>query len=364
MAQLAVSGRRLVNVYETNQKIKILGRWLILKHLSKPGILKEWNSQKDYILKLCKCSDASFRKSLTALKEINLISFTKINRKRDTINVCSWQQLASILNINVKERSQPIKININDKQKIDFWIIATEIKHNQNCQDKAISKKLGVNAEVKRSIDTELIKFGADVKRLTNLQYYLTEFRKLYRNDFIRLSETHNELISLRPDNNRSTKGIANAWLNSFEIKEPFRPDPYWLPTGWHWGYGTRIPLRDEHDKLIKHDRFVKPNKNGQPIQITEQLAREEKEKQIIQKIMVRVSYWKKVLQKNDVIRVSQVFIKSQCRARNKHCHVIWNDHDKQTVLRMCDQIDVLFPTEQPPGLPNFKEIIAKMLAA
>lgn len=97
----------------------------------------------------------------------------------------------------------------------------------------------------------------------------------LYINDFHQLSESHNELIEIRPDNNRSAKGIANAWN-------------------------------------AKH--------------------------------AMTACYWKKILQHVGIIDVAKCQIKSQGRARNKYCKVIWLKNDKQTLLCMPDAIAIMQP--------------------
>lgn len=211
MARFAVSQRILVSKYETNQVIRALDTWLILKHETTSGILRKWNRQKTQLLKLCKCSETILRHRLQILNELKLITRYKVECKNDSIKICSWEQLGSALEIDTKERLI-IQYNTNDKQTIHQWLIATEIEDNKRRQDYSIARKLRVNAEAKMLLDAALIKAGADCSKLNDLQYYLMWMRILYSSDFNRLSEAHNELIEIRPDNNRSVKGIANSW--------------------------------------------------------------------------------------------------------------------------------------------------------
>lgn len=136
---------------------------------------------------------------------------SKINRKRDTITLCSWEQLEKIFDIDTKQKFK-INYNVTDDKKLFHWIFATEIQDNKNRQDFSIIKKLKANATVKNLFDQALIKAGADLTRLTDPNYYLVRLRMLYENDFLRPSEIHAELIELRPDNNRGVKGIAHSW--------------------------------------------------------------------------------------------------------------------------------------------------------
>ena len=61
-------------------------------------------------------------------------------------------------------------------------------------------------------------------------------------------------------------------------------------------------------------------------------------------------SYWKKAMQKQQIIDVTKMHVVSQwSRAtndchKNKFCHVIWNDKIKERVWFLCDQVSVLMP--------------------
>lgn len=277
LARFATWQRKLIHKYETNQVIKALDTWLLLKHETTSGTIQQWNDQKKDLLHKCKCTDSIFRHRLQVLHDMKLITLYKINRKNDSIKICSWEQLAKTFDIDVTDKFT-IQYNINDKQKIHHWIIAVEIQDNKNRQDYSIARKLKKNAEAKMLLDAELIKRGADLSKLKDLQYYLSRMRILYASDFNRLSEVHQELIEIRPDNNRSTRGIANSWN-------------------------------------ARH--------------------------------AMTASYWKKILKQAGIIDVVSVQIESQDRARNKYCRVLWLKKEKQTLLCLCDQIEILKPWER-----------------
>lgn len=206
LARQAVHQRKRVNKYETNQEIKALDTWLVLKHETTSGYIMEWNKQKQWLCKICKVSETILRHRLKMLRSMELINFT-----RDGIQICSWEKLATRLDINVKERFT-VNYYYDDKQRIQEWIIAAEIKDNQNRQDFKIITKLNKNPELKMSVIAAIIAAGADHNRIADLQYLLSWLRVVYRQDFIRVSEIHEVLIEVRPDNNRSVRGIANAW--------------------------------------------------------------------------------------------------------------------------------------------------------
>lgn len=289
LAKFAVWQRNVVTRYETNQLIKAIDTWLILKHLTTSGQVKEWNRQKEYLLKCCKCTDATLRTRLRMLHELKLITWYKIERKNDSIKVCSWSDLETVFSIDTEKRLS-IQYNINDAQTIQQWLIAAEIEDNKDRQDFAITCKVSANPEVKSSFDAAIIEAGADRSKLDDMQYFLSWLRMIYTNDFIRASMAHDELVLIRPDNNRSVRGIASAWN--------------------------------------------KPRGN-----ITE-----EQEEKHLRRLMVRVSYWKKRMKQSRVIDYTSLQVCSQERVRNNHCKVLWLKKEKQTLLCLCDQIQILKP--------------------
>jgi hypothetical protein len=269
MSETALQMRQLVNKYETNQAMRALDTWIVLKHLSSPSLIQNWNKQKVELLAWCKCSETILRHRLKLLQQMELIQYD-----RNNITVCSWKTLSRQLAINI-EKKLVIQYKKDDTQKIYQWLIAAEIQSNKDRQDKAITRKLSANPEIKINLDATLLQAGADRKKLTDPQYYLRWMRIIYKSDFIRASMAHEELIAVRPDNNRSVNGIANAW----------------------------------HAKAAQ-----------------------------------TACYWKKVLQREKIIDVSKVQIISQERVRNKECKVVWLRSKSQTMLCLCDQIELLFP--------------------
>jgi hypothetical protein len=206
LSKYTVWQRSLVNKYETNQVIKALDTWLVLKHETTSGFIQSWNQQKKWLLQLCKCSETIFRLRLKLLQSMGLIKFDK-----SSITICSWEKIGKSLNINTDDRFT-IKYNINDKQRVQEWIIATEIVDNKESQDFTIITKLEKNAEQKMLLIAAMIAAGADRTQLDDMEYFLRWMRILYHEDFIRLSDLHNVLTEIRPDNNRGVRGISKAW--------------------------------------------------------------------------------------------------------------------------------------------------------
>jgi hypothetical protein len=206
LARYATWQRKLVTHYETNAVIKALDTWLVLKAESTPSLIQDWNQQKHYLFSLCKCSESIFRHRLKVLQELNLLTFDRHN-----IWLCSWQQLGEILEIDINAKFT-IQYNINDKQRVQDWIIATEIKDNQSRQAYKIMQNLGKNPALKQAVISAILQAGGDRSQINNVTYFLSWFKILYYNDFVRASAIHNVMIDIRPDTNRGVKGMAAAW--------------------------------------------------------------------------------------------------------------------------------------------------------
>ncbi len=206
LARHAVWQRTLVTRYETNAIIKALDTWLVLKAETKSSLLQSWNKQKQYLFALCKCTESVFRSRLKLLQEMKLVKYDRFN-----IAVCSWDQLGRQLEIDTGPKFT-IQYNVNDKQRVQEWLIATEIKDNQTRQAYKIMQKLGKNPELKNAALSAILKAGADRSQVKNVSYFLSWLQILYRSDFVQESEIHELLIAIRPDTNRGVKGMAEAW--------------------------------------------------------------------------------------------------------------------------------------------------------
>lgn len=206
LARYAVQERHQRAVYETNQVIKALDTWLILKHLTTAGVIQRWNDQKQDLFKYCKCSESIFRHRLKLLASLQLLTYDRYN-----IKLCSWQTLEKQLQIEITD-TFTIHYNLDNDQKLFQWIIAAEIADNQQRQAYMIGKKLKENPEQYLAAQLAILQHGADYKRLKEPEYLLTWLEVLYRADFIRASEIHDLLVLIRPDQNRSVRGMARAW--------------------------------------------------------------------------------------------------------------------------------------------------------
>lgn len=206
LARHLVWQRKKVNQYQTNQLIKAMDTWLLLKHCTTSGIIQNWNEQKQDLFRLCKCSESIFRHRLKLLADLQLLKYNRYN-----INICSWQILEKTFEIDTSAKFT-IQYNLNDKQRIQEWFIATEIKDNQSRQAYMIIKKLNKNPDHYIAAIGAILAAGADATRLKEPGYILTWLQIVYRQDFIQASKIHDLMIELRPDTNRGVKKMAAEW--------------------------------------------------------------------------------------------------------------------------------------------------------
>lgn len=294
LALHAVRQRKIVTHYETNTVIKALDSWLVLKAETESSLIQEWNDQKKHLFTICKCSETIFRERLKLLKQMQVIEYdSKI------IRLCSWERLGELLNIDVDQKLT-IQYNVHDKQRVQEWLIATEIKRNKSSQAYMILKNLNKNPEQMMIVRSAIVKAGADISRLNDTDYFLSRLLLLYQNDFIQASDIHDLLIKVRPDTNRGIRGISRTWINNPMLEE------------------------DQEAKAINRVRHT-------------------------------VCYWKKLMADKGIISVRKINVQSNTRARNPYCRVLWLDTDhirkiypgrrkKQTLLCMPDQIELLTP--------------------
>lgn len=208
LARFAVWQRKLVSKYETNQLIRALDTWIVLKSESECSLLQNWNLQKQYLFELCKCSESVFRHRIKLLASLQLISLDGGH-----IRLVSWKDLGAILQIDLNVReSFGLQYNIHDGKKLYQWIIATEMADNENRQRAAIIAKVKKNPAARKKLAASAIAAGADPKRINDMNYLHTWMRIMYMATHLRESEIHALLISMRPETSRSVYGIANAW--------------------------------------------------------------------------------------------------------------------------------------------------------
>lgn len=206
LARLAVTQRTVRTKYQVNDFIRYMDTWLVLKAITRSGYIQDWNKQKAEILQLCKCSETIFRLRLRWLAKKNFLCL-----EGKSIRISAYDTVAKILNIDLNKKFV-IHYDSTSKQRVQEWLIATEINDNQQRQDYMILKRVNKNPHYNMQLTAAMIKDGADINQLGNADYFLNRMKSLYLADFVEASDIHELLIDVRPDNNRGVKGIKKAW--------------------------------------------------------------------------------------------------------------------------------------------------------
>jgi len=180
--------------------------WLVLKAITRSGYIQDWNKQKAEILQLCKCSETIFRLRLRWLSKKNFLCL-----EGKSIRISAYNTVAKILNIDLNKKFI-IQYDSTSKQRVQEWLIATEITDNQQRQDYMILKRVNKNPHFNMQLTAAMIKDGADCNQLADADYFLHHMRSLYLADFVVASDIHDLLIDVRPDNNRGIKAMKKAW--------------------------------------------------------------------------------------------------------------------------------------------------------
>lgn len=205
LARIVVARRDLRVKYETNREIKAVGLFLLWKAQTTSGLIKSWNQQKHNLCLVARCSEFTLRGHIKLLLQLQLIKIID-----GDIQLASWEDLARIYEIDITEKFC-FKYDYQSKQKLHWWIVATDIQDNQNRQRYKCWQRLNKNPEHKAILLKAVIAGGADLSRINDPEYFLSQLRPLYLASHLRVSEIHDLLIQYRPFLDRGVKGMATA---------------------------------------------------------------------------------------------------------------------------------------------------------
>lgn len=204
-----VTHRELRNTYSTNRSIKTWSTYFLLKSLTRSGIIKNWQQQKQLLLSFCKCTENSFRARLREMQQLKLISLSK----NHSVLLTSYHNAADILGIPYTGLN---KIDYNyelpGKQIFQYFLRAEEIRSNQAKQLDALWYYAGKNPLLKDALIQALCQMGSDGKRLyAEPLYFQQQLLRLQKNAFKEGSPLLDIIHTLRADVNRSVNGIKKT---------------------------------------------------------------------------------------------------------------------------------------------------------
>ncbi|GEM_PF-5855389 len=204
LAEYVVRQRFVVNTYETNKIIRAVDTWLCLKSVTTTGHILRYDTQLQYLLQLCKISRASFYSRLHYLQTEKLITWNKKNKR---IAICSWETLAKYFDLDKQTTFITIQYDITDNRRIYQFLSAIEIDANQLAQRKALQNRINKNPELKNTLISLMLNYGAEADRINDAVYFQQTLWQMQVESFKRGTgtDTYEALHALHADVNRST---------------------------------------------------------------------------------------------------------------------------------------------------------------
>lgn len=204
-----VSGRTLVNKYETNRTIKTWAHFFLLKSLTSSGIIKAWTKQKTHLLEFTKMNENSFR---TRLQEMKLLKLCTISDQR-TITLTSYENAAEILGIDYTGTHSIEYKKENDANQIfQYQLRGDDIRQNQQDQQTELMRKVNKNPLLKSQLTILMQQsFGVTEKQLRQNSFFQQKLLQLQIETFKHGSALYDIIHSLRADVNRGVNGMQKA---------------------------------------------------------------------------------------------------------------------------------------------------------
>lgn len=206
LASRAVAERHKVITYETNNFIKYITFFLILKAESPFSFIQDYQKQIDHLSFITQCERQTFKKRLQWCVSEGLATI-----EGSDIRLISWKQVSALYYCNL-DRFKLVQYKPHEQKNIHLHLFAADIEDNKKRQTYMIQQKLNKNPALTQVIKTILHQHGADETKLNDFNYLLNAMRQLYKRSFEAEPEIHAMLNHVRPDVNRGVKGMAKAW--------------------------------------------------------------------------------------------------------------------------------------------------------
>jgi hypothetical protein len=211
-AEALVACKQLVNVYQVNPEIKTFSIFFLLRRVTTANKIQNWHKQKDFLLSWCGCNENTFRAQLKKLQTLGLIGRPdkKRNNNKNDIHLGSLKDAARALQISWRgtQKIDYNPIQNNGKQVFQYQLRAEEIKVAQQRQLNGLIYHLDKNPLLKNELHQMLVKYGADVKMLSNPSYFQARLLQLQMIAFREGSEISELIHAHRADINRSVNSI------------------------------------------------------------------------------------------------------------------------------------------------------------
>ena len=198
--KVALKGRTLVKKYETNKAIKLLGYFTLLKTITSTGVLHNCYEKKQKYL-LADLLKLSRNGVINAINDLSKLGLASVNN--GNLVLISWEKASDIISADPGDYVY-FKYDLNNKAKINEYILALDIKLNKESQLKAVESKLKANPDYKEAIDAAIMEEEIDYNYLSKL---LQEQINNYSSGTIKT-----ELFKVRADLNRAVMTLKKDW--------------------------------------------------------------------------------------------------------------------------------------------------------
>jgi hypothetical protein len=188
----------------TNQFLQGVAAWLILKHETPSGKIQNYWSQLEYLAAKCKLSAGAMAKRIAWLRKEGLLQV--VNRKH--LVMSPYTLLKSKYNLNIREREETFYYDYSKKGDLASILITIAIGHAKKRRGNMYRKKLENNLLALAELRSLLVKFGADINRIDDPEYFREQHLRLltrsYKNDIMDQSTYRflHEVIDANPDLN------------------------------------------------------------------------------------------------------------------------------------------------------------------
>lgn len=204
LPEALVKRRVLKEKYEVNPDIKTVSIWLLLKSLTKSGLIKNWWAQKDDLLPFLHICERTFYSQLHKMQKLGLISEVDA---AGNIRLISYEKAAALFDVaysgmkylpyNYKQHAK--------KQSFQYLLRAEEIRTAQSAQLCGLHNHLDKNPSLKTDLHQLLHQHGADMQRLyKEPKYYQECLLQLQKRVFREGSAIIDTVFIRRADINRS----------------------------------------------------------------------------------------------------------------------------------------------------------------
>lgn len=206
---ICLSKRIVVNTYETNRFVKLIGVFCLLKSTTTTGILHNWRNQSQ-LRTLCKLSRNSFKSTINHLHELGLVECVGHDLK-----LRGWNHASQIILQDEHDNEfVSFEYDITNDAKIQHYFFAINIKENQTKQRKSFENRLKFNPHIKQQlIDAICITYDMNIHQVEKMT--MDEFcERVYQMQNFQFccGTPGTDIFKFNPDVNRSIVSMKLDW--------------------------------------------------------------------------------------------------------------------------------------------------------